>query len=120
MNTLKQMVPNFMPPLMVALCLVSGNEAFAAAAGDAQAQARQVLLAPGGAGGAREVRADVRVLARGSDAALAARRLLLGTLEQPRMNASKLQARLAPPGDARAVRAARQDAQAQARRLIHG
>jgi hypothetical protein len=118
MITLKKIVPNFVPPLVVALCLVSSHEALAgAAAGDAQAQARQVLVAPGDS---RPPRAQVRVPRGESDAALAARRLLLGAAPAPRLEAATLQARLAPLSGARAVRAAREDAQAQARRLIHG
>ena len=115
----KDIALHFLPPLVAALCLLPAAEVCAAApAGDAQAQARAILAAPRSEAAPGEERSPVRVLGRAGDAALAARSLLLGDVapQVRRMDALTLQARLA----LRTGRAARQDAQAQARRLIHG
>jgi hypothetical protein len=121
MIKLKQIALNWAPPLLAAVCLVQAGDALAgAAADDAQAQARRVLVAPAGAGAPRGL--SVPVFARASDAARAARGLLLGSPphEELPMSVQTLQARVTSLGGARAPRAGRQDAQAQARRLIHG
>jgi hypothetical protein len=122
---LNMMTPNRialsrLPALLAAAFLAQTGVALAAApAEDAHTQARQLLAAPGGhAPGGR----DLRVPARAGDAALSARGLLLGSAGQEHLPLRRqtLQARVSPEGAPHPGRAGRQDAQAQARRLIHG
>jgi hypothetical protein len=119
MIKLKRIALNSMPPLVLALCLMPASAVFAAApAADAQAQARQILMAPRATATSGGARAYLREPGSGSDAAHAAQRLLLGGV--PREQAGTSASALAALAGSHAARASRQDAQAQARGLIHG
>jgi hypothetical protein len=119
MTTPRQIALNLMPAVLLALCVLPAAPIAAAApAADAQAQAREVLAAPHGDAAAGDVRFHVGVGGKPGDAGQAARSLILGGVprEEARANVLTLQARLT----LRVGRTGRQDAQAQARRLIHG
>lgn len=127
MIKVKQIALDWLPSLMAAGLLVQATDALAAApSGDAQTQAREILL--GNRAAARgplvseKMVLDLRIPARAADAGQAARGLILGTpsTEELPLGAQTLQARATPFAASRASHAGRQDAQAQARRLIHG
>jgi hypothetical protein len=127
MTTLRRISLNWLPPLMAVGFLAQASDVLAAApSGGAQAQARELLLGnsaashgPIAAGGAGM---DLRIPGRGADAAHAARDLILGSPgpQQLPVSAQTLQARVTPFAAFHGARTGRQDAQAQARRLIHG
>jgi hypothetical protein len=123
MITLKRVALKGLPALLASSFLVGTTAALAApAAGDAQTQARQLVLAPAGDAASAGVRLDIRSGPRAADAALAARALILGTERQEALpiTAEALQARVTPVAALRTARTARQDAQAQARHLLRG
>jgi hypothetical protein len=123
MIKLNRIVLGQLPALLAAGLLAHTSDALAAApAGDAQAQAQQLLAAPRSEAAPGGVHREPRVPAVTSDAALSARGLILGGAGQEhlRSRGQTLQASVAPEAAPRRVRPGRQDAQAQARRLLHG
>jgi len=125
MITLKRIALTWLPPLIAAGSLVQASDALAAApAGDAQTQAREILLgdrvAPGGQVAAGAVVLSIQLAAPAGDAALAARGLILGQGPEELPIRAQTLAQVTPLTGSRAGHTARQDAQAQARRLIHG
>jgi hypothetical protein len=124
MITLKRIALNSLPALLAGTFLVGTTGALAApAAGDAQGQARELLVAPAGDAASAAPRLVIRSSGRAPDAARAARGLILGSQDPGELPASAqtLQARATPLAAAlRTARTARQDAQAQARHLLRG
>jgi hypothetical protein len=122
MMTLKRFSLNLMAPLLAAGLLVQGDALAAAPPDDAQALARQTLVGRAGAAATAGTRLDARVAAATADAARDARGLILNRpsrVELP-LTAQPLQARVTSVEASHTARRGRQDAQAQARRLIHG
>ena len=112
-----------MPLVTVSLLLQSPSGLAAAPAPDAQAQARATILGSRltpDAGSATH--AAVPTPAADADAALAARALIVGSPDSQglRLRLQALQARVEPFAGLRARNVAREDAQVQARRLLHG
>jgi len=123
MSKYRQIALKWLPPLMTAGLLLQASAAVAAApSGDAQVQARQILVGAGARPASRIAFPAVRAPARAGDAAQAARGLILSSPDQDELplGAQTLQARVTPLAESRVARSGRQDAQAQARRLIHG
>ncbi len=122
MTILKTWASNGLPALVAAGLLVQPGDARAAPAGDAQTHARQMLLAPQARITSGNAWLNTRVAARTGDALEEARGLILGTRAEksPRSSAPMLEIGALPLAAARVTRVVPQDAQAQARRLIHG
>jgi hypothetical protein len=122
MITLKRFSLNLVAPLLAAGLLVQGDALAATTPDDAQALARRLLVAPAAAAATPGTRLDARVAAATADAARDARGLILNRpsrVELP-LKAQPLQARATSVEASRTAGTGGQDAQAQARRLIHG